>query len=1599
MATVTSSKRQLLVTSDTYTSNGDVTVGGDLTINGTTTTLDTTNLLVEDKNIIIGNVSSPSDTTADGGGITLKGASDYTINWSNANNRWDFNQGIHSSSSITASNISGSTSGTNTGDQDLSGYALTSHNHNIWDLTATRSSINIDTVGNNNFWDYVHETSTSDGTHVGSYQYVVSFGDESQGIQFSHSYGSPHNGLYFRAGSDNNSSENGANTYKNWRRVLTTSDEGSGNGLDADTLDGQEGSYYLDYANFTSTPTIPTDFVSKANGGDFSGKLGIKIGQVWDATTQGKVTGSLHIDPELSTDHAGGAITFGASDSSNGENAQAGIYIRSDGTYGTRMYFSTTDSYATGSKTAMYINHNKDVYFLDNIDVAGDITVSGTVDGVDISALPTTFAPTNAEANVQADWNETTNTSDAFILNKPTIPAAVTDFVSKANGGTFSGNVKITDALNSGSPILDLHNSTNAEGTGIRFTDVAAGVSQFGNITYRHADAQSYGSGASFTIGSDQTTTTILADGKLMYNEGIYSKPSSGTGAGTRKDSNWDTAYGWGDHASGGYASNTNVSNWDTAYTHSQAAHAPSNAEANVQADWTETTTTSDAFILNKPTIPSGNSIIDWTADQGSTNIHVNNVVGYINSTEPNEPFNPFAGQKFHDGVLTNALAGRHDRFEVTIDGTTEAGASLKLSNQNFEEYNQNRLFGTSAGETKVFNINVQSLATGSPSSSGITYSAGFFDINFYSSPFPASWSARVKNKDGNWTTVTSLTKIGSSKLRGVIPIGNWLTDIEFTLTARTSAPFVTGNITYGISEFELFFSRMTASQGGNISSIGGYLGGTITTASGTTSTNWNTAYAHSQAAHAPSNAEANVQADWNETTTTSDAFILNKPTIPAAVTDYVSKANGGTFSGDVTIIGNLTVDGTTTTLSTTTVEVEDNILQLNTTEGSPDTATAATSGISIYRGDGVTQASLIFDDADDTWDLTNNLNVANNITAAGFVQATGYLYVRDNIRLLNKAANNWLTFAYRNTTASEAVYDLAHVGTITTSGNINTSGGLVVEGSVDSGGTDMGYYQSAGTNIILKGDLYGRSGIFFESEKDGTNINDPSDYGFIQFHSYGYGNTPGETNNLVIGVSNDSDDKLILQAPYNGGVMIGYKDATSGTGLTLSEVIHNNASSYNNGNWDTAYGWGDHASQSYITNSTASLDANKITSGVLNAARVLSPVNGDWWNGGCVKVGTDGVMEVGKYLDFHTADSGGNTDYDLRVTASANALSVGGTISATNFSGSSSGTNTGDQDLSGYATTSSIPTASSLGAVTLTGTQSISGAKTFSNTNNYFSGHLYYTSFDSNGNHYPHFKAGSNANGTTINFRQYYNASSYITHVWKATSASNAYFDFVGQMRPNGLLSDGNVDVIGDINVGSASNTSSYKLNLHGSTANKVSTIKCTDGNLHIDSEDSSALYLNYYEGASTNIYFGTGNGGYCGTVSSAGLLRMANDVVAYYSFSDRRLKTDIKTTENNLEKILSLNPVEYTWKEGPREGVKEIGLIAQEVEEVVPEVVRVQSRHHDEKSEGEEYKQVDYEHLVSTLIGAMQEQQQQIDELKSQMAACKERACNCKN
>ena len=104
--------------------------------------------------------------------------------------------------------------------------------------------------------------------------------------------------------------------------------------------------------------------------------------------------------------------------------------------------------------------------------------------------------------------------------------------------------------------------------------------------------------------------------------------------------------------------------------------------------------------------------------------------------------------------------------------------------------------------------------------------------------------------------------------------------------------------------------------------------------------------------------------------------------------------------------------------------------------------------------------------------------------------------------------------------------------------------------------------------------------------------------------------------------------------------------------------------------------------------------------------------------------------------------------------------------------------------------------------------------------------------------------------------------------------------------------------------------------------------------------------------------------------------------DVVAYSSSvgSDRKLKKNIKDTPYGLSDVMKMRAVEFDWKE-KRNGVHDIGVIAQELEKIIPEVVQeVQTL----KTDGDTHKVVDYGKLTSVLIKAIQEQQDQINELK---------------
>ena len=70
-------------------------LSGDLTVNGTTTTINSTEITVDDKNLTLGSVATPTDAGADGGGITLKGATDKTFSWIDATDAWTSSEHIN----------------------------------------------------------------------------------------------------------------------------------------------------------------------------------------------------------------------------------------------------------------------------------------------------------------------------------------------------------------------------------------------------------------------------------------------------------------------------------------------------------------------------------------------------------------------------------------------------------------------------------------------------------------------------------------------------------------------------------------------------------------------------------------------------------------------------------------------------------------------------------------------------------------------------------------------------------------------------------------------------------------------------------------------------------------------------------------------------------------------------------------------------------------------------------------------------------------------------------------------------------------------------------------------------------------------------------------------------------------------------------------------------------------------------------------------------------------------------------------------------------------------------------------------------------------
>jgi hypothetical protein len=169
-------------------------------------------------------------------------------------------------------------------------------------------------------------------------------------------------------------------------------------------------------------------------------------------------------------------------------------------------------------------------------------------------------------------------------------------------------------------------------------------------------------------------------------------------------------------------------------------------------------------------------------------------------------------------------------------------------------------------------------------------------------------------------------------------------------------------------------------------------------------------------------------------------------------------------------------------------------------------------------------------------------------------------------------------------------------------------------------------------------------------------------------------------------------------------------------------------------------------------------------------------------------------------------------------------------------------------------------------------------------------------------------------------------------------------------------------VDGSGNLLVGTTSNVSGNECTISG-RGTGTSLITLSPGNNFAQAIVSNGDNL---------VFFGRG---VSGSITQVGSITCDSSSTAYNTSSDGRLK-DVTGSARGLEVINELNPVSYNWKE---DGKADEGLIAQEVLDIVPNAVS--------QNEQDDYYQMDYSKLVTPLIKAIQEQQEQIDALQSEI------------
>jgi len=725
-----------------------------------------------------------------------------------------------------------------------------------------------------------------------------------------------------------------------------------------------------------------------------------------------------------------------------------------------------------------------------------------------------------------------------------------------------------------------------------------------------------------------------------------------------------------------------------------------------------------------------------------------------------------------------------------------------------------------------------------------------------------------------------------------------------------------------------------------------------------------------------------------NNVTITNNLNVNGNTVLGNATTDTVS------IAGDLTITGDLTVNGTETILNTTTLEVEDTLVLA----GNNLSSEPSSGGFGLEVGpitspsgvaSGVTGAhSIVYNYATDQWEADGSLILSEATVGTPSIESTDFGSSKDlsfsagtglSETVTGLATNNFVV-TYTNTDRGSSQNIFKNVasdsGTAVADNNNDTltlTGGNAISTSVsgdtitiahDDTSTLNGTYGGANNGIVveditvdsnghitavgtrdLDGRFYQQSQFLSTNTASAPVIRDGSGNFSAGTITADLSGTATNAHNINVDERNDNVTYQVLFSDQNdAGFTRPYID-TDNTHFTYNPSTHTLSAGTFSG------------SHSGNGSGLTSLNASNISSGTISDARLPSSITSSITGNAATATKLQTARTIGGVSFDGSANinlPGVNTAGNQNTSGNASTASTLQTARTISISGAVSGSASfnGGSNITISTSATSDPT------LTLNG--DVSGSATFTNLGN---ATLTCTVADDSHNHtianIDNLQSTLDAKGTMSNWNL--QASGGAT----TSITNNETVNFTGSGATS-VSRNGNT-----ITISSTDNNTTYSVGDGGLTQVNFTTARRDK----LDGIASSANNYSISQDDTSNVHF---EGLMVGQTSgaTANTIRCTGDVVAFFS-SDERLKDNIKPIENSLEKVGQLKGYEFDWNDKQKvyEG-HDVGVIAQEVEKVVPEIV--ETREHDG------YKAVKYEKLVPLLINAINELKAEIEELK---------------